>query len=451
MAETEKKVTLYSFGLEPEVAVFLKELGFSAELIPLTSDDLGRLIETPPNDVPALVISGETIDSKDLLEGIQALKAIFQETKILHISEGPCKTPPDLLTKNGVDELFSTTMDKALIRKRIEEALAAALKLKAYRQVLMPDLVAGQVIDFDLYIYLPLNKKYVCYVPAGDIITEEKLRKLKEKKLQTAYVSLDEMQKFKQYLKNLFSEGPSSESTTEKVERRQRQARNILFGIFSSQGKEGTFDQGKAVTADCTNLIQDFMKTKQNGPILQKILEVFDDSVGVYSHASRVSNLCVLFSMVLGIGKPEVAGMAGLMHDLGEALLPKHLIGVPYETMNSSDQTEYKKHIEHTFEMIKRQKVILSDPIRKAIEQHHERINGSGYPKGMTGDRMTPEAQVLALADEFDYLTSIDTGRGKLSPKDALVKLRNEMTSDPAKVRHNIKWVDQILASDPTA
>ncbi len=85
----------------------------------------------------------------------------------------------------------------------------------------------------------------------------------------------------------------------------------------------------------------------------------------------------------------------------------------------------------------------------KAIAQHHERYNGSGYPKGLQGDRISKEAQVLSLADEFDYLTRLVEGKPQLNAKQAVEKLRTEQMGDPSKVKFNPELLGKLLTLFP--
>ena len=68
----------------------------------------------------------------------------------------------------------------------------------------------------------------------------------------------------------------------------------------------------------------------------------------------------------------------------------------------------YEKHVDYTLDVIKEKKLILSDLVRKIIYQHHEKYNGMGYPRQLSGDRICIEAQVLSLADKFDYMTVLN-------------------------------------------
>ena len=99
--------------------------------------------------------------------------------------------------------------------------------------------------------------------------------------------------------------------------------------------------------------------------------------------------------------------------------------------------------------MIKKRKVILSDKIQKIIAQHHERFNGSGYPEGLIGERIIKEAQILALADEFDYMTSINPGKKRMSPKEVLLHFQEEIKKGPEGLLFDPKLLAQLIEIFP--
>lgn len=67
--------------------------------------------------------------------------------------------------------------------------------------------------------------------------------------------------------------------------------------------------------------------------------------------------------------------------------------------------------------------MIISQEVEKAILQHHERWDGKGFPRQLANNRISEEAQILSLADQFHYLTMTVSGRPKLGPMAALSEI----------------------------
>jgi len=105
----------------------------------------------------------------------------------------------------------------------------------------------------------------------------------------------------------------------------------------------------------------------------------------------------------------------------------------------------YKKHPEMSINLIKSRKLIVPDIVSKAILQHHELYNGSGYPSGLFGDRICKEAQIIALADRFDYLTRVREGRPLMTPSQAVDHLKGLQVNDPSRIHYEPELLKKLL------
>ena len=118
--------------------------------------------------------------------------------------------------------------------------------------------------------------------------------------------------------------------------------------------------------------------------------------------------------------------------------------------MTPEEFTEYKKHPDLTINLIKSRKIAVSDQVTKIILQHHELYNGDGYPNGLFGDRIMKEAQILAIADCFEELTSYHGKTEKpCSPTEAVHQLMDEQLKNPSKIKFNPELLKNILSLFP--
>jgi HD-GYP domain-containing protein (c-di-GMP phosphodiesterase class II) len=131
--------------------------------------------------------------------------------------------------------------------------------------------------------------------------------------------------------------------------------------------------------------------------------------------------------------------------------LPAELQNLEYEKMTPEQKEIYKKHPEMSVNMIKSRKIVVPDIVTKAILQHHEHFDGTGYPNGIFGDRMCKEAQILAIADRFDYLTAIRPGSPTLSPIEAVGQLRELQLKDTSKTHYNPDLLKKLMELFPQA
>ncbi|MCR4436900.1 MAG: HD-GYP domain-containing protein [Clostridiales bacterium] len=162
-------------------------------------------------------------------------------------------------------------------------------------------------------------------------------------------------------------------------------------------------------------------------------------------HSQRVSNYTVHIAEKLSLSKEQIEEikMAGILRDIGK-------IGV-----NDSILMKPGKLTKDEYEEVKRHPIIANRILHhigfpqnalKAIAYHHERYDGKGYPFGISGDRITLEAQIIAVADAFDAMTSNRPYREAMSVDEALKELvaNKSRQFNPVVVDAMIKLKDSL-------
>ncbi len=122
-------------------------------------------------------------------------------------------------------------------------------------------------------------------------------------------------------------------------------------------------------------------------------------------HSSRVAELAVELACRLGYGEEELSTirMAGILHDIGKIGIEDSVLRKPGK-LTDEEFAQIKQHPVLGFEILKGIK-----PFRKilpAVRHHHEAWDGTGYPDGLSGESIPRDAQVIAVADAFDAMTS---------------------------------------------
>ncbi len=122
-------------------------------------------------------------------------------------------------------------------------------------------------------------------------------------------------------------------------------------------------------------------------------------------HQERVSKLACAIGREMGldIGQVNVIGLAALMHDLGKVFIPADTLDKPGQ-LSQAEFSVVKNHAEAEFQILKTIDLFL--PIADIVHQHHERIDGSGYPLELKGDDILLEARVIAVADVVEAMVS---------------------------------------------
>ncbi|HOJ39406.1 MAG TPA: PAS domain S-box protein [bacterium] len=215
-----------------------------------------------------------------------------------------------------------------------------------------------------------------------------------------------------------------------------------VFAVLHGQTISGTFiditdryqaqQQLRAITRQQEQLIQDIIYS------ISRMLEVRDPYTA--SHQVRMTDLACLIGRELGFPEERVRPIffAALVHDVGKIGVPSQIL-TKIGPLNSGEITVLRTHpvISHR---------ILSPihfpwPIARIVVQHHERLDGSGYPQGLRGDSILPEARILAVADVVEAMSSQRPYRPALSCERAL----SEITANRG-IKYDPQVVDACLS-----
>ncbi len=139
-------------------------------------------------------------------------------------------------------------------------------------------------------------------------------------------------------------------------------------------------------------------------------------------HQRRVADLCTAISTELGLSADRIHGLhlAASIHDLGKLGLPAEILAKP-RRLSTLEFGLIKEHSTIGFNILK--DVSFPWPIAKIIIQHHERIDGSGYPAGLKGDELLMESKILSVADVVEAMASHRPYRAALGIEAALQEI----------------------------
>ena len=150
-------------------------------------------------------------------------------------------------------------------------------------------------------------------------------------------------------------------------------------------------------------------------------LKIADDYT--YMHSVAVCALMIALSRKLGLDEQQTreAGMAGLLHDLGKAMIPMEILNKPGK-LTEEEFTLVKTHPEEGHKLLLGGKGI-SDITKDVCLHHHEKIDGSGYPKGLNGETMSLFAKMGAVCDVYDAITSNRPYKAGWDPAESIKRM----------------------------
>lgn len=122
-------------------------------------------------------------------------------------------------------------------------------------------------------------------------------------------------------------------------------------------------------------------------------------------HQKRVTDLACAIAEEMGLPKKKIDGirMAGIVHDFGKVLVPTEILIKP-EHLSNTEFDMIKMHPQLAYDILK--SIDFPYPVAQTILQHHERMDGSGYPSGLSGEEILLEARILAVADVVEAMHS---------------------------------------------
>lgn len=156
-------------------------------------------------------------------------------------------------------------------------------------------------------------------------------------------------------------------------------------------------------------------------------------------HQQRVTQLACAIAKQVGLSKEQINGLrlAGLIHDIGKVRVPAEILTNP-NGLSDPELMMIKAHPVLGYEILRT--IDFPWPVAQIVLQHHERMNGSGYPSGLSGEDIIMEARILAVADVVEAMASHRPYRPSLGINKAL-----EEISQNKGVLYDSKAVDACL------
>jgi putative nucleotidyltransferase with HDIG domain len=153
---------------------------------------------------------------------------------------------------------------------------------------------------------------------------------------------------------------------------------------------------------------------------LSSIVEMRDPYTA--GHQVRVAKLACAIASELGMSEEQVNAIrtASLLHDIGKIIVPPEILNKPGK-LSVLERSFVEAHVQTGYEILKGIEFAL--PIAEIVLQHHEKLDGSGYPRGLSGDSILKEARVLTVADIVEAMSSHRPYRPALPLESALEEI----------------------------
>jgi len=202
-------------------------------------------------------------------------------------------------------------------------------------------------------------------------------------------------------------------------------------------GIVGTFKDITDLKRSQKELERSFLKLKNALDVTIKAISMIVEARDPYTsgHQERVARLSTAIAKEMGLSEETVTAirMAALLHDIGKINVPAEILSKPTR-LNDIESGMIRTHPRVGYNILKT--IEFPFPVEKIVLQHHERMDGSGYPAGLQGDDIILEARILGVSDVVESMASHRPYRPALGVEEALAEIsRNRGTSfDPRVV-----------------
>ena len=189
---------------------------------------------------------------------------------------------------------------------------------------------------------------------------------------------------------------------------------SIPRGLVGDKEEQSLF---REVASDLALALHDIELEEERKRAKQKLQKTLEETIYALAsaiemrdpytagHQKRVTKLACAIAKEMGLSKEQIEGirMAGLIHDIGKISIPSEILTKPGK-LNDLEYSLIKTHPQAGYNILKG--IEFPWPVAQIVLQHHERMDGSGYPQGLCGKDILLEAGILAVADVVEAMSS---------------------------------------------
>jgi HD-GYP domain-containing protein (c-di-GMP phosphodiesterase class II) len=278
-----------------------------------------------------------------------------------------------------------------------------ATEIERYFPISLATICPSEAANFPLFIREDPNAHIDLYRDAHYQFEPKDIELLVDSGVHRLFVTLEDHEQYQRYLRENFTEILDDDSLP--AERRfgclNEIVRDVLGEAFTSRDTEKTVETAKEMAAETVELIC------RTDVMVSELTKVMHHDYHTFTHSANVSCYCVLLAKASGItDEDDLRGIAtgGLLHDVGKLDIPESIL----KKCGPLDDDEWEIIKSHPTKGLR--ELSSHDDLSFAqmmmVYQHHEQMDGSGYPVGISKASIHPWAQICAVVDMYEALTS---------------------------------------------
>jgi putative nucleotidyltransferase with HDIG domain len=281
----------------------------------------------------------------------------------------------------------------------------------------------------DLYCYIgsgdaDKSEDFILYAKAPFRWTNQELADLKSAKFNHLYIPKKQLAKWERYQKittGQFDEVKTDPSNPEHLKNLQKSSALIIESCFVKELDKEAVDYLSNVADEVAESLL------IHGPSLNVLEDLATFDTYTYMHCVGVGMLTGSVALEFGISDKETLKryvLGGVFHDIGKRQTPLEILN-KRGPLTKDEWEIMKKHPEDGYQMVK--EFIKDDLILDIIRSHHEKIDGSGYLTGLSGDEIGIHIRIATVADIYNALTSTRAYHIKRTPSEALFIMKKSL------------------------
>ena len=269
---------------------------------------------------------------------------------------------------------------------------------------------------YDVYYQDPASKRFLLYKPKGVNIDEIRIEQKKVPKY--LYVSLYDQfdfvssrhKKYNQRLKNILKTKPS-------------ESKKLLVKVLDLGVTVPVSKVVRHMTDTVDIVVKEYMADQE---IAKKMIEITMKDASTSVHSVNVMLHCLGYARQCNYGYDtlKLFGLMGLFHDIGKLRIPDKILKAP-RRLTEEEFDLIRTHPNQGFNILVKSN--MDKRVRLAALQHHERSDGSGYPRKIEGKDILPESKALAVIDVYEALTNLRPYKDPVDPLDALEIIKEDV------------------------
>ena len=259
-------------------------------------------------------------------------------------------------------------------------------------------------------------------VARGAVLDEYMIASMIQMGIMSVYIQIDDGVSEEV---NSLSVSPTAQENIEKLRTEDRAKVTLSASVRErvATGIQFIYNNPESPEIDkATNYIADSLmdSINQNNAIAIDISALKTSDEYTFKHSVDVATISMIVAKQQGMNSNQIReiGVAGLLHDIGKTKVPTNILNKPGK-LNNQEFEIMKQHSLFGYQMVK-DRPDVSEEVSLTILEHHEKINGSGYPMGITLAQICPYARILTISDIYDALVTERPYKAAYSQRDAV-------------------------------